>query len=139
MKKLLVIITPLLLVTSLTWAQAGDAIIGKYHLPNQLDIEIFESDGKYVGKIIDLEGFNDGQQKDVHNPDKSKQEDLLLGKRIIENLHYDESENQWVGGSMYGPEKGLVFNLRISAVRADEIEVVASKFLFWKTLTWETL
>lgn len=129
----------LFLVTSYVLGQPGDAILGKYHLPNQLDIEIFKSNGKYAGKIIGLEGFNNGQTKDVHNPDKSNQEELLLGKIVIDGLEYEASKNQWVNGSMYGPEKGLIFNLKITGVNPTEIEVVASKYLFWKTLSWEKL
>jgi len=120
-------------------AQSGDAIIGKYHLPNQLDVEIFRSDGKYFGKIIGLEGFNEGQKIDSYNPDESKQEEQLLGKIIIKDLEYDQAKNQWVDGSMYGPEKGLIFNLKIAELGETEIKVVASKYLFWKTMAWEKL
>ncbi len=38
--------------TSILFAQQADMIIGKYSLPNKLDIEIFEDNGKYFGKII---------------------------------------------------------------------------------------
>ena len=120
-------------------AQSGDAIIGKYHLPNQLDVEIFRSDGKYFGKIIGLEGFNEGQKIDSYNPDESKQEEQLLGKIIIKDLEYDQAKNQWVDGSMYGPEKCLIFNLKIAELGETEIKVVASKYLFWKTLSWKKL
>jgi len=37
---------------------------------------------------------------------------------------------------MYGPEKGIVFNLKITKIRQDEIEVVGSKYFFWRTLKW---
>ena len=128
-----------LLFSSLSLAQSGDLIIGSYHLPNQLDIEIFKSEGKYFGKIIGLNGYNEGQEMDIYNPDKSKHRDPLMGKTIIKNLEYDETEHQWLGGSMYGPEKGLVFNLKVARIEEDQMEVVASKFLFWKTLNWEKL
>ncbi|NQT62841.1 MAG: DUF2147 domain-containing protein [Candidatus Marinimicrobia bacterium] len=139
MKKLRLSLIVLFLIAPYVMAQPGDAIVGKYHLPNYLDIEIFESDGKYLGKIIGLDGFNDGQKKDIYNPDKSNQEELLLGKIIIDDLEFEASKNQWVNGRMYGPEKGLIFNLKITAVSPDEIKVVASKYLFWKTLSWEKI
>ena len=129
----------LLIISSMTLAQSGDAIIGKYHLPNQLDVEIFKSEGKYFGKIIGLDGFNDWQQKDIHNPEKSDRQELLMGKTIIRDLEYDPSGDQWINGSMYGPEKGLIFNLKIAELRENEIKVVASKYLFWKTLVWKKL
>ena len=139
MQQLAIGIVAILFFTTMIMAQPGDGIIGQYHLSNQLDLEIFKADGKYFGKIIGLDGFNGGQKKDIHNPDRSSQAEPLLGKVIIENLEYDQSINQWIKGRMYGPEKGLIFNLKIVELRAVEIEVVASKFFFRKTLVWQKL
>jgi hypothetical protein len=121
------------------FAQQADLIVGKYSLPNKLDIEIFESSGKYFGKIIALNGFENGQLKDINNPDRSQRKDPLLGKLIIENLEYDKAEKNWINGKMYGAEKGLYFNLLIAEVRANEIAVVGSKFIMRKTVDWKKL
>ena len=40
---------------------------------------------------------------------------------------------------MYGHEKGMVFDLKITELRQDEIEVVGSKYLFWRTMEWEKI
>ncbi len=40
---------------------------------------------------------------------------------------------------MYGPEKGMFFNLKVNEIRKSEIEVVGSKYLFWHTLTWQKI
>jgi len=120
-------------------ALGADEIIGMYHLPNNLDIEIFKSGSKYFGKIIGLDGFNNGQRSDINNPDEALRGEPLIGKIIIKDLEFEPSENEWVDGSMYGPEKGLMFNLKITEVREHEIEVVGSKYFFWKKLTWERL
>ena len=103
-------------------------IFGKYKLPNKIDVEIFK-----------LNGFEDGQIKDINNPEKSKQEDLLVGKVIIKNLIFDNEEKQWINGTMYGAEKGMVFDLKITEMLNNEIEVVGSKYLFWKTLVWKMI
>ncbi len=137
--KLKITISLILFVATISLAQQADVIIGKYRLPNKLDIEIFENNGKYFGKIIALNGFEGGQQKDIKNPDRSKRLDSLLGKVIIEGLEYDREEKRWVKGSMYGPEKGMYFNLKIIEVRQNEIVVVGSKYIMWKTLKWEKL
>jgi hypothetical protein len=139
MKKLL--ITSLILGFAVinSFAQKADDIIGKYHLPNKLDIQIFKYKDKYYGKIIALNGYEDDQLKDYKNPDKSKQNDLLLGKIIITNLVYNTSEKKWVNGTMYGPEKGMFFNLKVNKISSSEIEVIGSKYLFWHTLVWEKL
>ena len=128
-----------ILLGSSVFAQQADKIIGKYRLPNKLDIEIFKENGKYFGKIIALNDFQDGQVKDINNPEESKQNEPLLGKVIIKNLEYNSKEENWHHGSMYGPEKGMVFNLKITEVRKNEIEVVGSKYFMWRTLKWEKI
>ena len=136
MRRISFIISFIIFMTSYNFAQQADEIIGNYHLPNDLDIEIFKDNGKYLGKIIALNGFEDGQTNDINNPDNSKQNDLLIGKIIITNLEYDKEEKQWLNGKMYGPEKGMIFNLKITEIHQNEIEIVGSKYLFWKTMTW---
>ena len=139
MLKFKLTISLLILFTSISFAQQANEIIGKYRLPNKLDVEIFKCKNKYSGKIVALNGYEDGQTKDFKNPDKSKRNDPLIGKIIIENLEYDKEEKEWINGEMYGPEKGLVFNLKITEIKQNEIIVVGSKFLFWKTLKWEKI
>ena len=132
-------ISLIILFTSILFAQQADIIVGKYSLPNKLDIEIFETSGKYFGKIIALNGFENGQLKDINNPDRSQRNDLLLGKLIIKDLQYDKDEKKWINGSMYGAEKGLYFNLLIAEVREKEISVVGSKFIMKKSIEWKKL
>jgi len=139
MLKTILIITFFIFSITHISAQQADEIIGKYHLPNDLDIEIFKDGGKYFGKIIALNDFEDGQTKDVNNRDESKQNEHLIGKVIIKNLEFNRDKEQWLNGSMYGPEKGMVFNLKITEIREKEIEVVGSKYIMWRTLKWEKI
>ena len=46
---------------------------------------------------------------------------------------------QWINGKMYGPEKGVIFNLKITGVGEEDIEVVGSKYLFWHTMKWQKI
>lgn len=117
-------------------AQKADDIIGKYNLPNNIDVEFFKKDLKYFGKIIKLNNFENGMKTDLNNPNKLKRNDLLIGKVIIENLEFNADEKQWINGSMYGAEKGLIFDFKITKYRDSEIEIVGSKYIFWKTLIW---
>lgn len=137
--KAITITAIILLTTTINYAQQADDIIGKYHLPNKLNVEIFKSNNKYFGKIIALNGYEDGQTTDFKNSDSSKKNDLLLGKVIIENLEFDKDKKQWVNGEMYGPEKGMIFNLKIVDIRENEIEVVGSKYIFWHTIEWKKI
>ncbi len=138
MNKIIIIVAFLFLSLNI-FAQKADDIIGKYHLPNKLDIEIYKKGNKYFGKVIALNGWENGQTKDYKNPDKAKRNEPLTGKTIIKNLEFDANEKEWINGEMYGPEKGMFLNLKITEIRKNEIEVVGSKYFFWKTLIWEKI
>ncbi len=125
--------------SAFVYAQNADDIIGTYHLPNKLDVEIFKVDGNYHGKIIALNGFRDGQKVDLKNKDKSKRNDSLVGMVIITNLEFDSKKKKWVNGKMYGPAKGIDFNLKVNEVKEKEMEVVGSKYFFWKTMKWQKI
>ena len=139
MKKTIILVIISMFVSLNIIAQKADDIIGKYSLPNNIDVEIYKRGDKYFGKIIKLHDFEDGQTLDIHNPDKSKRNKPILGMEIIKNLEYDAEEKLWINGSMYGAEKGLVFNLEITKYSKTEIEVVGSKYIFWKTLIWKRI
>ena len=120
------------------FSQKPDDIIGKYHLPNDLDIEIFKTENNtYNGKIIALNNYP--ETKDVKNTHKSKRNDLLLGKEIITKLKFDKNKKKWKNGKMYGPEKGITVNLEITKCNNHEITIVGSKFIFWKTMKWKKI
>ena len=139
MNKIKLTISLILISSTFSFAQQADEIIGNYRLPNKLDIQIFENNGKYFGKIIALNGYENGQVTDINNPDKSKRSLPLIGMLVLKNLEYDKKEIKWVNGSMYGPEKGMSFNLKITKIRQNKIVVVASKYFFWKTLEWKRI
>ena len=133
------ILATILLIANIAFSQNADDIIGKYHLPNDLDVEIFKKNDSYFGKIIALNDYENGQVTDIKNPDESKRKDSLIGKVIIENLKFDHTEKIWKEGLMYGAEKGMFFNLKITDIKKNEIIVIGSKFLFWKTLSWKKI
>ena len=139
MLKLKLSVVFILFLTSFSFAQQADKIIGEYRLPNKLDVEIFKSREKYYGRIIALNGFEEGEKKDVKNPDKSKRKDVLVGQVIINNLEFDEDSKEWLNGTMYGPEKGMIFDLKVTEVKEDEIEVCGSKYFIRKSMSWKKL
>ena len=135
-----VFITLLFTIMSVVvFAQQADDIIGKYHLPNKIDVEIYKVGNKYFGKIIKLNNFEDGQTLDINNSEDTKHNTPILGMEIIKNLEFDSQTKQWINGAMYGAEKGLTFDLKITEYRDNEIEVVGSKFFFWHTLEWKKI
>ena len=83
--------------------------------------------------------LKNGQTKDINNDNKNSRKKPLIGMLIIKGLEYDSEEKEWINGKMYGPEKGMTFNLKVTEIRKNEIEVVGSKYLFWHTLTWKKI
>lgn len=143
MKKIISTFAVLLIFLTLTAFESNynsaDKIIGKWLLPDNIKIEIFKENNKYYGKIIDISGFNDGQTKDVKNPDKSRRDDELNGKIIISNLEYDSNLKQWINGTIYAPQKGIKLNLKINYAKETELEAEASKLFFWKSIIWKKI
>ena len=125
------------LLSTSVFAQNADDIIGKYRLPNELEIEIVKNGKYYVGKIIALNDYKNGETKDVKNPDKSKGSEPLLGKVIIKELEFDKKEKKWLNGTIYGVEKGIFLHFKITEFKDHKIKVVASKYFFWKTMFWK--
>jgi len=58
---------------------------------------------------------------------------------IIHDLKFDTEKKQWISGKMYGPEKGLIFNLKVTEMLKKQIEVVGSKYFFWRTMKWNKI
>ena len=139
MLKIKLTITLIILFTGFSFAQNADAIIGKYLLPNDLEVELFKQGDNYFGKIVGLNNYEDGETKDVNNWDSSKRNDPLLGKLIIKNLEYDAEEKIWVNGEMYGPDKGINVNLKITEVTETGIIIVGSKYIMRKTMEWKRI
>ncbi|MEE4197823.1 MAG: DUF2147 domain-containing protein [Bacteroidales bacterium] len=117
----------------------GDEILGSWLLPDNLEIEIFKRGDKYYGKIIDVYGFNDGQEKDIHNPDQLKRNDRLVGKVIISGLEYDQKSGEWINGTIYAPHKGITLDLTIIEINGRSLEAKGSKLFFSKTIIWKRI
>ncbi|MFO7828746.1 MAG: DUF2147 domain-containing protein [Bacteroidales bacterium] len=117
----------------------ADRITGKWLLPDHLVIEIYKVSQKYYGKIIDVTRFNDGQVKDIHNPDRSKRNDRLVGKVIISGLEYNQKSGEWINGIIYAPQKGLTLDLTIVKINGKNLEAKGSKFFFSKTINWKRI
>lgn len=139
MLKIKLTIALIILFTGFSFAQNADIILGKYLLPNDLEVELFKKDGKYFGKIVGLNNYQDGEKNDVKNSNHTKRSEPLLGKVIIKNLEYDSEEKIWINGEMYGPDKGINVNLKITEVSESEIVIVGSKYIMRRTIAWKRI
>lgn len=120
-------------------AQSGTEIIGVYRLPNKLDVEIYNNNGVFYGKIVALNNFENGQLLDINNPDTKNHNNPITNLIIIKDLQYNSKLKQWIGGKMYAPDKGINVDLKILKHTKDQVTVEGSKFLFSKTIEWKKL
>jgi uncharacterized protein (DUF2147 family) len=90
--------------------RAGD-IVGNYIVPSKDGaIQIYESKGKYYGKII----LNkDPAKLDINNPDKEKQKRKVLGLDILNAFTFD-GDDTWKDGTIYDPKNGKTYSCKIT-------------------------
>lgn len=86
-------------------------IIGNYMVPSKDGaIQIYESNGKYYGKII----LNkDASKLDMNNPDAEKQKRKVLGLNILNNFTFD-GDDTWENGTIYDPKNGKTYSCKIT-------------------------
>lgn len=93
-----------------------------------------------TGRIVWLENENDKQGKpllDEHNPNAKMRNLPLKGLKIIDDMEFNASLNQWEKGMMYWPENGISYHCNIKAEKDKLI------LTYWqkdnddkKTMTW---
>lgn len=111
---------------------------GKYLVPaKDAAIQIYESSGKYYGKII----LNkDPAKLDVNNPKKEKQSRKILGMNIMSDFTFD-GENTMENGTIYDPKNGKTYDCKISRDEKGNLNVrgFIGISLLGRTETWERL
>jgi uncharacterized protein (DUF2147 family) len=102
-------------------------------------IQIYRTGEKFYGKIIWLQNpIENGKQKvDVNNPDKTKQNNLVIGLIILKAFTFDGRE-QWKGGEIYDPESGKTYRSFMSLKNNQTLKVrgYVGISLLGRTETW---
>ncbi len=114
-------------------------VVGVWRIENGLDIQIFERDGKFYGKIVALNGFNEGQAKDIYNSKEKHHSRSLIGMEIITDLKFHVKDQVWTGGKMYAPHMGISANLEILKIENNTAWAEGSKFFFWHEEQWKRI
>lgn len=93
-----------------------DALIGTWLTSKgECKIRIYESNGKYFGKVVWLEEPNDEKGnpfRDIQNPDPKLRNNPTLGIKLLKNFSYD-GNGKWTGGTIYNPENGKTYHAQI--------------------------
>src|SRR5688572_7814655 len=104
------------LISVFSYAQAQDAILGKWQNPTgEGRIEIYKRGDKYFGKIYWLKEPNNDQgtpKLDVKNPDLTKQKRPVKDLEILTDFTY-KGNNVWADGKIYDPKSGRTYDSKI--------------------------
>jgi uncharacterized protein (DUF2147 family) len=114
MKKLIVLV---LFVTASfgAWAQAGDAIIGKWLNPTGEDqIFIYKKGDKYFGKLgwIKVPDENGKPKMDKNNPDPALKTRPDLNLELLKDFIYDDGT--YKDGTIYDPKSGKTYSCKMT-------------------------
>ena len=124
MKKHLLTLVMLLLLSSAAWAQSLSPIGIWTNEEGKAKFEIYKCGDKLCGKIVSLkEPLRNGKPKlDENNPNKSLRNKPLIGLPFMKDFEYD-GDNKWDEGTIYDPESGKTYSCYMKMVSKDKMEV----------------
>ncbi len=135
----------LLLLPLVSIANPG-AIIGTWmSASGEAKIEIYKTDAYYYGKIIWLSEPVDvttGKPKvDENNPQKSLQNNHIIGLEILKKFEYIAKDNVWKNGTIYDPKSGKTYKCIITLKGTDQIDIrgYIGISIIGRTETWKKI
>jgi len=146
--KELVSIALLIFYSSLQAEYAANDILGIWiTAKGKAHVEISQDQAGYVGHIIWLKEpfFPDDDDRgmarepkiDRENPDLDRQQDPIVGLRIMNGFSY-AGNGEWKDGYIYDPEKGKTYKckIRLTADGALKVRGYIGFSLFGRTEEW---
>jgi uncharacterized protein (DUF2147 family) len=111
-----ILLLALITTTAFKNANPSEQLVGVWESEEKnLQIEMFEDDGQYAGRMIYFKCSTDEIMrtcKDTENPDENLTQRNLLGLKLVTNLQY-HGDNTWDDGKIYDPNSGNTFEARI--------------------------
>ncbi|WP_370086597.1 DUF2147 domain-containing protein [Ekhidna sp.] len=99
-------------------------------------VEIFEKDGKYFGKIIQL--FREpGEDPDpiCEECEDHRKGQKVIGMEIITDMKYNKGDNVYHKGEIMDPENGNIYDCKLW-VEDGNLKVRGYLLFFYRTQTW---
>ena len=119
MKKLLVLLSLFASISGFAQNKTGD-IIGTYMNPDaDAILKIYETSGKYFGKLIWTKNSNN---LDSNNPDVSKRSQKRLGLVIMNNFKFD-GDDTWDSGTIYDPKNVKTYDCKVTRDAKGNIDI----------------
>lgn len=129
MRKLLILVMALLLLTPVMGATAGaddgDALVGTWLVEKKnAKVKIYKCKDKYCGQIVWLQepNYPDGTPKiDKQNPDEKMKTREIMGMTMLWNFAY-EGDGEFADGRIYNAEEGKTYKCKMT-LKGDSLEV----------------
>jgi uncharacterized protein (DUF2147 family) len=143
MKKILIAFLALLLVASFLPAghAADPSIAGVWSLPvlkgkdkgkERFQVEIFEKDGVYYGKIVKLTSLPENAL--CTKCKKERKDKPLMGMLMLWNLK--KEAGRYVEGKIYDVDAGKEYKCSITQITPDKLQVTASLLFLSESHYW---
>ena len=143
MKKILIAFLALLLVASFLPAghAADPSIAGVWSLPvlkgkdkgkERFQVEIFEKDGVYYGKIVKLTSLPENAL--CTKCKKERKDKPLMGMLMLWNLK--KEAGRYVEGKIYDVEAGKEYKCSIAQITPDRLKITASLLFLSESHYW---
>lgn len=143
MKKILIAFLALLLVASFLPAghAADPSIAGVWSLPvlkgkdkgkERFQVEIFEKDGVYYGKIVKLTSLPENAL--CTKCKKERKDKPLIGMLMLWNLK--KEAGRYVEGKIYDVDAGKEYKCSITQITPDKLQVTASLLFLSESHYW---
>ncbi len=103
---------------------AANDVVGVWVTPEaKSNVQISQSGGKFIGKIISLkEPTEKGKPKvDSKNPQASLRNRPLQGLQILSGLSF--KDDMWVGGTIYNPTDGKTYSCQMKLKDKNTLEL----------------
>ena len=124
-----------------SFAHSQQKITGKWiNEDNDAQIEIFQKESKFFGKIVWLKEPNQPSGKpkmDLKNENENLRKRPIIGLVILSDLMY--SKGKWINGSMYSPKNGMFVDCAATLINENELKLTLSKSVFKTTKIWKRI
>jgi uncharacterized protein (DUF2147 family) len=132
------IVLALLIIVLSNHAFSQNTVVGKWLSESKKGItEIYESNGKYYGKLVWLKEPNDAAGKpklDKENKNESLRTAPILGLLILKDFVLKDGE--WKDGTIYDPENGKTYKCTMWMKDVNTIKVRGYWGPFYRTQVW---
>ncbi|WP_147387932.1 DUF2147 domain-containing protein [Pelobium manganitolerans] len=114
--------------------QSEDDILGTWVSEKKnVVINVYKDKGEFRAKILWFNDRDDPSQpratrKDIHNPDESLRDRLIIGMDVLEGLTFNPKSHRWEKGKIYDPRHGKYWSSVVYFNKKNQMEVKG----YWK-------